>query len=71
MLTLLIVNKPRDNLHSGDTSIQVASHAGVFRGVRLSSIPTNGEGPNTSSPKNACVGGYYSRDTSLGPEGVP
>ena len=60
LLCLLIVNKPRDNLHSGDTSIQVAS-----------SIPTNGEGPNTSSPKNACVGGYYSRDTSLGPEGVP
>ena len=28
----------------------VASHAGVFRGARISSR-------NTSSPKNACVGG--------------
>ena len=38
-----------------------ASHAGVFRGARISSLPTNGvcgEGRNTSSPKNACVGGY-------------
>ena len=29
----------------------VASRAGVFRGGRISSLPT-------SSPKNACVGGY-------------
>ena len=28
---------------------QLASHAGVFRGARFSSLPT--------SPKNACVGG--------------
>ena len=31
----------------------LASHAGVFRGARISS----GEGRNTSAPKNACVGG--------------
>ena len=31
----------------------VASLAGVFRGARISSLPKN-----TSSPKNACVGGY-------------
>ena len=40
----------------------LASHAGVFRGARISSLPTNGvcgEGRKTSSPKNACVGGYY------------
>ena len=30
-------------------------HAGVFRRVRFSSLP----GRNTSSPKNACVGGYF------------
>ena len=28
---------------------ELASHAGVFRGARISSLP--------SSPKNACVGG--------------
>ena len=31
----------------------VASHAGIFRGARISSLTTR----NTSSPKNACVGG--------------
>ena len=36
---------------------KVASHAGVFRGVRFSSLPC-GEGWKTSSPKNACLGGY-------------
>ena len=34
----------------------LASHAGVFRGVRFSSHP--GEGCKTSSPKNACGRGY-------------
>ena len=34
----------------------LASHAGDFRGVRISSLPTNA---CTSSPKNACVGGYW------------
>ena len=41
--------------------LRLASHAGVFRGARISSLPTNGvcgEGRNTSSPKNDCVGGY-------------
>ena len=44
--------------------LRIASHAGVLRGVRISwfsSLPTNavcGEGRNTSSPKNVCVGGY-------------
>ena len=41
--------------------LRIASNAGVLRGVRISSLPTNpvcGEGRNTSSPKNACVGGY-------------
>ena len=33
----------------------LASHAGVFRGVRFSALP--GEGWKTSFPKNACVGG--------------
>ena len=64
----------------------VASHAGVFRGARFRSLPTNAcstednspclawersvvfgwagvcrEGWKTSSPKNACVGGYHER----------
>ena len=41
----------------------IASPAGVFRGDRISSLPTNacsteicGEGRNTISPKNACGG---------------
>ena len=34
--------------------VTLASHAGVFRGARFSSLPTK-----TSSPKNAYVGGYY------------
>ena len=33
----------------------IASHAGVFRGARFSSLPWGGK---TSSPKNACVGVY-------------
>ena len=33
---------------------RLASHAGVFRGARFSC----GKGWKTSSPKNACVGGY-------------
>ena len=40
---------------------KIASHAGLFRGACVSSLPTNavcGEGRNTSSPKKACVGGY-------------
>ena len=41
---------------SGKTDASLASHAGVFRGVLISSLPS-GEGRNTSSPKNACVGG--------------
>ena len=40
----------------------VASHAGVFRGARISSLGSSyffpPQGRNTSSPKNACVGGY-------------
>ena len=40
-----------------DTPLRIlAFHASVFRGARISSLPTNGR--NTSSPKNACVGGY-------------
>ena len=38
----------------------IASHAGVFKGARISSLPyffRPGEGRNTSFPKNACVGG--------------
>ena len=35
----------------------LASHAGVFRGARVSFLPTIGEGRNTSSPKKGCVGG--------------
>lgn len=41
--------------------IKLASHASVFSGARISSLPTNGacgEGRNKSSAKNACVGGY-------------
>ena len=34
----------------------LASNAGDFRGVRISSLPTNA---CTSSPKKACVGGYW------------
>ena len=34
----------------------LASNAGDFRGVLISSLPTNA---CTSSPKNACVGGYW------------
>ena len=34
----------------------LASNAGDFRGVRISSLPINA---CTSSPKNACVGGYW------------
>ena len=44
--------------------IALASHAGVFRGARLSSLPTRGRGGEGSGktpfPKNACVGVYYS-----------
>ena len=39
----------------------LASHAGIFRGPGISSLPREegiGEGRNASSPKNACVGGY-------------
>ena len=39
---------------------QLGSHAGGFRGARVSSLPTNavcGERRNTSTPKIACVGG--------------
>ena len=42
----------RKNLFS--SSYSLASHAGAFRGTRFSS----GAGWKTSSPKNACVGGY-------------
>jgi len=38
----------------------LASHAGVFRGASILSLPTNPcstENNNTSFPKNACVGG--------------
>ena len=39
--------------------VYLASHAGIFAGARFSSLPTVcGEGWKTSSPKNACVGGY-------------
>ena len=47
--------------------LTLACHAGVFRGARISC----GEGRNTSSPKNACGGGYTdprwyrSKDTSV------
>ena len=41
----------------------LASHGGVFRGARFSSLPT---GMETSSPKNACVGGYSSPWPSYG-----
>ena len=47
--------------------LTLASHAGVFRGARISC----GEGRNTSSPKNARGGGYTdphwnrSKDTSV------
>ena len=44
----------------------LASHAGVFRGARFSSLVfLPGEGRNTSSPKNACVGGYEKPSYSL------
>ena len=36
----------------------LASHAGVSRGAHISSLRTNAEGRNASSPKNACVGGW-------------
>ena len=39
----------------------VASHAGVFRGARI----YFGEGRNTSSPENACVGSYFRRKGSI------
>ena len=42
----------RKNLFS--SSYSLASHAGAFRGTRFSC----GAGWKTSSPKNACVGGY-------------
>lgn len=41
--------------------VKLACHACVFSGARISSLPTNGacgEGRNTSSAKNAFVGGY-------------
>ena len=39
---------------------KVASHAGVFRGARISSLPTGRE--EIRAPlKNACVGGYQER----------
>ena len=40
--------------------LRIASHAGVLRGVRISSLPTNAvRGVCVfSSPKNVCVGGY-------------
>ena len=48
---------PSASLETQGRSVRsVASHAGVFRGARISSHPT--EGRNTSSPKKACVGGY-------------
>ena len=45
--------KDHRSFHTGTFSgTDIASHAGVFRGARFSSL-------KTSSPKNACVGGYY------------
>ena len=41
------------NVEMGRASGELASPAGIFRGARC------GEGRNTSSPKNACVGGYW------------
>ena len=41
---------------------RLASHECVFRGARISSLPTNGV---WSSPKNAFVGGYESADLAL------
>ena len=41
--------------------LRIASNAGVLRGARISSLPTNGvcgERRNTNSPQNACGGGY-------------
>ena len=44
------------NVIRGISARKLASHAGVFRGARISSLPTKGR--NTSSPKSACVGRY-------------
>ena len=41
-------------LRCGTFSPKIASYAGVFRGARISSLPKI----YTSSPKNACMGGY-------------
>ena len=41
-------------LRSGTFSPKIASYAGVFRGARISSLPKI----YTSSPRNACMGGY-------------
>ena len=47
----------RKNLFS--SSYSLASHAGGFRGTRFSCGRVGGGGEwDTSSPKNACVGGY-------------
>ena len=41
-----------------EAELKLASHAGLLRGALFSFLPrVCGEGRNTSSPKNACVGG--------------
>ena len=53
---IFVFSRVRFERFSGTPLRILAFHASVFKGARISSLPTNGR--NTSSPKNACVGGY-------------
>ena len=53
---IFVFSRVRFERFSGTPLRILAFHASVFKGARTSSLPTNGR--NTSSPKNACVGGY-------------
>ena len=54
-LTAPILRHPKEK--TATVTAQVASHAGVFRGARISPLHRR-EGRNASSPKKACVAGY-------------
>ena len=53
---IFVFSRVRFERFSGTPLRILAFHASVFKGARISSLPTNRR--NTSSPKNACVGGY-------------
>ena len=53
---IFVFTRVRFERFSGTPLRILTFYASVFKGARISSLPTNGR--NTSSPKHACVGGY-------------